>query len=831
MSGLLTSMLYWLAWLFFRPLNKLIQYKVTRADLRAELQLDPNKPVVYILPTRSWADLFVLERICKDLALPPPSRTGLNFPTPEVAGVVYLPAVLETRIHPTELSALLEGAVNTPSYDAQLIPVTLFWGRDPGKETSLFKLAFFDSPQASAIRKLFIIFANGRNVFANFGLPLQFREYVDKEKDAPTAIRKLTRVMHFHFLRARTAALGPTLLRRGVVVSTLLQTKTVQQAIQASIGGKKNYTPEQSLRYARKCAEEICADYSTLSLTFIERFLGTFVWHRVFKGIDVQGLEKMRQLATTHEIVYMPCHRSHADYLLVSYSLYHAGLVPPHIAAGINLNIPLVGPLLRRCGAFFMRRSFSGDKIYTAVFRAYVESLIQRGYPIEFFPEGGRSRTGRLLSPKMGLLNMVVEAGLRQRTRKVALVPVFIGYDKAWELNSYSKELRGGAKQKESVQGLLKASKILGKSFGKAYINFGEPLDLQTYADTHLPNWREQTQFSDDPITGLKPFVARLAAEHMRRINDAAVANPVSLAAVAMLSSPQRAVSEEELVEQIGHLIWLLKGQNYSALQYIPENAPRAVVDWSAPIAGIRRAPHPWGDLMALADREAVLLTYNRNNIQHLFALPSLIANFFRTRGMLPEEAAVMGCRALYPFLRTEFFLRWDNSECETATRECIEVMVKLGLLTRTIGGDLRRPDVTTPAFSTLSMLGRVMSETLERYCMTALLLAEESKTEQPLRRDKFEEDCRLLAERMAILTGRDAPEFFDKALFRGHMTTLIEVGLVVETDAKTLAVDPKIERVAERSMELLSDEARQTLLQLLSRRRTPAATATEASV
>jgi glycerol-3-phosphate O-acyltransferase len=128
-------------------------------------------------------------------------------------------------------------------------------------------------------------------------------------------------------------------------------------------------------------------------------------------------------------------------------------------------------------------------------------------------------------------------------------------------------------------------------------------------------------------------------------------------------------------------------------------------------------------------------------------------------------------------------------------------------------------------------MLGRIMSETLERYCMTALLLAEESKTEQPLKRDKFEEDCRLLAERMAILTGRDAPEFFDKALFRGHMNTLIEVGLVVETDAKTLAVDPKIERVAERSMELLSDEARQTLLQLLSRRRNPTATAAVASV
>ncbi|MGH8462301.1 MAG: 1-acyl-sn-glycerol-3-phosphate acyltransferase, partial [Stenotrophobium sp.] len=410
MRGLLNSVYFWLASMLFKPLQWLIQYRLTRSDIRAELKLDPTKPVVYILPTRSWADLFVLDRICKDLVFPRPGRTGLNFPTPQRAGVVYLPALLETRLRATELTRLLETAIATQSYEAQLVPVSLFWGRDPGTETSLFKLAFFDSPQASAIRKFFIILANGRNVFVNFALPLSFREYVEKEKDAPTVIRKLRRVMHFHFLRARTAALGPTLLRRQVVIDGLLKSAGVQRAIASGSSGEKARTAEQCRKYARKCAEEICADYSILSLTFLERFLGSFVWNRVFRGIDVQGLERMRELAQAHEIIYMPSHRSHADYLLVSYSLYHAGLVPPHIAAGINLNMPVVGGLLRRCGAFFMRRSFSGDRIYTAVFRAYVDSLIQRGYPIEFFPEGGRSRTGRLLAPKTGLLSMVVEA-------------------------------------------------------------------------------------------------------------------------------------------------------------------------------------------------------------------------------------------------------------------------------------------------------------------------------------------------------------------------------------------------------------------------------------
>lgn len=831
MSALLTSILYWLAWWLFRPINVWVKYRTTPAELRTSLKLDPAKPVVFVLATRSWSDLFVLDRLCKDLALPRPSRTGLNFPSVDKAGVVYLPALLESRVHPTELLRLIETAIATKDYEAQIVPVSVFWGRDPGQETSLFKLLFADSVQAGRVRKLFIMLANGRNVFLNFGLPFSFREFVDKTPDSRIAIRKLTRVLHFHFLRARTAALGPTLLRRQVVVDGLLNSRSVRRACE-TVAAEKNQGVEQTLKYARKCAEEIAADYSSASVNFLERFLGTIVWKRVFKDIDVRGMERMREWAQSHEIIYMPSHRSHADYLLVSYSLYHAGLVPPHIAAGENLNLFLVGGLLRRCGAFYLRRKFSGDAIYTAVFRAYVDALILRGYSIEFFPEGGRSRTGRLLTPKTGMLAMVAEAGLKQRTRKVALVPVFIGYDKCWEVSSYSKELRGAKKQKESVEGLLKASKILGKSYGKAYINFGEPIVLQDYADQHLPGWKEQfTPESEDLPEEFKKFVSALALENSRRINAAAVANPVGIAAVALLASPQRAVSSDELVEQIGHLVWLLKGQPYSEYLQIPETAPRAILDWSAPIARIARVPHPWGDLHALADRDAVLLTYGRNSVQHLFALPSLIANFFRTRSLLTEEAVIMGVRALYPFLRTEFFLRWQPEQCEAVTREWIAVMVQLGLLSREADGRIRRPDVTHPAFSTLAMLGRIMGETLERYCMTALLLAEERRSQQALHRDKFEEDCRLLAERMAILTGRDAPEFFDKALFKGYLNTLIEIGLVSESDEKTLAVDAKIERIAERSLELLSDESRQTLLQLLSRRKPAAEPAAQTSL
>ncbi len=847
MRQALIALSYLLAQWLSRPLIGWMKYRVAPETIDETgsdaLKLDAAKPVCYVLPARSWIDLFALERICRERGLPRPQRTVGFLPTVERAGLLYLPALLETfapgkaagRVSRTDLTRMLEAAATRSDYDVQIVPVSIFWGRDPGQETSLFKLIFADSVQAGRVRKFFILIANGRNVLANFGLPLSYRDYlVGVAAGATTGVtpgaggaelklaRRLPRALHFHFLRARTAALGPTLLRRAVVIGGVLKSDGVRLAIENE-AREKSLTLAQAEARARRCAEEIASDYSSAAIRVFERVL-SMVWNRVFKGVEVQGLERVRALAQAHEILYLPSHRSHADYLLLSYVLYGAGLVPPHIAAGINLNFWPIGGLLRRCGAFYMRRKFSGDPLYTAVFRAYVDALIRRGYSIEFFPEGGRSRTGRLLPPKTGLLAMVAESSLRSRARKVALVPVFIGYDKVWEVGSYFKELRGAGKQRESAEGLLKATKILGRSYGKAYVNFGEPVILQDHADAHLPGWREAlAEHPEDRPEGFPIWVKRLALEHMRRINTAAVASPVGLAACALLAAPRRAATEDELVDQIAYFVDLLQAWPGHLQLMLPAPDPRAVLAWAAPIARMQRVPHPWGDLIVAAGRDGVLMTYNRNNIQHLFALPALIAAFFRTRGLLSDEAIYTGCRALYPFLRNEFFLPWEPAEIDDVTRGYLERMLGSGLLTRDSDSRLRRPEVSEPAYSGFAALGRVLGETLERQAMAVLLLTEERKRGVELRREKFENDCRLLAERMAVLTGRDAPEFFDKALFAAYLDTLIEVGVVAENEQGLLAVDPKCERIAERSVELLSDETRQMLLQLLARRRLPA--------
>jgi glycerol-3-phosphate O-acyltransferase len=413
---------------------------------------------------------------------------------------------------------------------------------------------------------------------------------------------------------------------------------------------------------------------------------------------------------------------------------------------------------------------------------------------------------------------MVVESGLRARARPVTIVPVFIGYDKVFEVGSYFRELRGAAKAPESAEALIKATKVLGHSHGRAYLSFGEPLSLRDYADAHLPGWAEEFGADVRPA-GFPDFVRRLAEEVMRRINTAAAVGPVALAACALLSTPRFAATEEELCEFLGHLVALLAAWPRREQLLVPERAPSAILDWATPIARIRRVEHEWGDILTLAPRDATLLTYGRNTIQHLFVLPALVASLFRTRGQLTVEAVLTGCRALSPFLRSEYFLPWEPADSDHLAAQAIELLVERGLLTRVDPTHLRRPPVSARGYAVLAGLGRLLGESLERQAMVLLLLARRGARASVVQREEFLADVRNLAVRLAVLTGREAPEFHDPALFQRYLDTLLDVGLVRAEAQGQLQVDARVTKTAERVVELLSDETRQTLLQLLARR------------
>jgi glycerol-3-phosphate O-acyltransferase len=177
-------------------------------------------------------------------------------------------------------------------------------------------------------------------------------------------------------------------------------------------------------------------------------------------------------VAPDHGIIYVPCHRSHADYLLLSYIIFTRGLMVPHIAAGANLNLPLVGSILRRSGAFFLRRKIKGDPLYAAVFLEYLHLMIDRGFPIEYFIEGTRSRSGRMLTPKAGILAMTVQSFVRSRARPLVFVPVYIGYEKLMEGGATSPKCTAGRRNPNLCR-TDRRVRLLKRNFGRVHVNFG----------------------------------------------------------------------------------------------------------------------------------------------------------------------------------------------------------------------------------------------------------------------------------------------------------------------------------------------------------------------
>ncbi|MEX1668218.1 glycerol-3-phosphate 1-O-acyltransferase PlsB [Zhongshania guokunii] len=790
---------------------KLLQFDEALHD---ELQ---GKPVCYVLRLHSWTDRFLLERIFKAHNLPLLRASPGKLPDTERAGCLYLPVLAGQRggsRGQQTMAGLIQQAAQG-DYPLQIVPVSIFWGRNPGSETSFFKLLLGDGERAGALRKLLIIIAQRRNVLVHIAQPLTFDKFVERKQDPAAAAAMLARLMSFYFSRRATATLGPHLLSRQRIVDVVLRRQSVRDAIASALESPDENAAAVNKK-ARKMAEEIAANYDDRMIRALELIL-SWVFRKIFAGLNIYHIDRLRETANSRQLIYMPSHRSHFDYLLISYTLYVQGLVAPHIAAGVNLNFWPVGGLLRRGGAFYIRRSFGGQPLYSAVFKSYLDVILSRGYPMEFFPEGGRSRTGRLLPPKKGVLKMTVESFLQQPGRSVAMVPIYVCYDKLVESASYVKELRGASKQSESAGGLLKARKIFKSSYGSPHVAFGDPLSLDECFSLIEPNWRKLAQAGDRSF--VPAVIDYIAQENMERINAAAVVNPIGLVSMILLSSPQRAMAEDELLLQIDHFVALLKRLPYSPDVTLPEGGAAEIFEQAARTAGLSRIEHPWGPIITATGKEAVMLTYYRNSVMHVLALPSLIARFFRHSQTVNEAELIEACVLLYPFVKQELFLRVRLEDCAADVKAQIDNLIALNLLSRNEqDGTLTRANVGTETYAVLTGLGRILRETFERYTVTSLLLVQEI-SDTPAPRMDIEQHTIEMAQRLAILSGREAPEYFDKNLFRVYMDTLIQQGLLLveeRDDQQLLRVDKRLEALSKRWVALLGPDVQQSMQQLI---------------
>ncbi|XP_029100926.1 dihydroxyacetone phosphate acyltransferase [Monodon monoceros] len=248
----------------------------------------------------------------------------------------------------------------------------------------------------------------------------------------------------------------------------------------------------ESLQSAEVLREEACGilDEMNHKLRLGAIRFCAFALSKIFKQIfskvcvNEEGIQKLQRAIQEHPVVLLPSHRSYIDFLMLSFLLYNYDLPVPVIAAGMDfLGMKMVGELLRMSGAFFMRRTFGGDQLYWAVFSEYVKTMLRNGYaPVEFFLEGTRSRSAKTLSPKFGLLNIVMEPFFKREVFDTYLVPISISYDRILEETLYAYELLGVPKPKESTTGLLKARRILSEKYGNIHVYFGDPVSLRSLA-------------------------------------------------------------------------------------------------------------------------------------------------------------------------------------------------------------------------------------------------------------------------------------------------------------------------------------------------------------
>jgi glycerol-3-phosphate O-acyltransferase len=444
-----------------------------------------------------------------------------------------------------------------------IVPMMILYDRAPRSVIRPFWESFLGDPdQPGLIRRLLVALRHWTVPELLVGEPVymvaQFEEFGAPRPWDTLAFEVRKQLIDSINGRIRVNR-GPEKLTRTEIKERVLQDSRVQRAVRELVG-KKGVSEKQIRKRAESYVDEIAAD-PHLQIHHFLFYLLKWMFKRVFAGIDLKEteFEALRQLNARESIIIIPCHKSHFDYLLMGFFCFINRMAVPYFAAGKNLSFWPLGSLLRNGGAFFLRRTFRGLDLYTHVFAAYLKVLVKEKANIIFYIEGGRSRTGKLLPPKVGLLSFLLQTVEEGAVEDLTFVPAFIGYDQIPEENSYLRELAGRDKQKESLFSIIRAREILKKSFGKVYVRFDKEFHFRDFCNRWGLQWEPgKTTFREN-----RKFVNDLAYHIMCGMVRSGVVTPAELVAAGLVCSGHARVSHDALIAAVQNLNGALRRRGF----------------------------------------------------------------------------------------------------------------------------------------------------------------------------------------------------------------------------------------------------------------------------
>ncbi len=568
---------------------------------------------------------------------------------------------------PIEFIPPLLNAAKKSEKPIYLITQQFLYDRHPeNSDKSLVDLLFGEKSNPGMFRKLILFLLSYRKkATIKFGEALDLKKFMaeNPSSDSIDLAGKLNNVLLSKLMIDRKSITGPALISRDKLLDKMLRSKSFKEDL-LKIEKETGKSVHDLQKKATQYFEEIAA---TINYNYVDLYDRMIHWmvNNIYDGLDmnIEGLAKVKAVAGKYPIVLVPSHKSHIDYLLLSYVFINHDLTLPHICAGINLDFWPAGRFLRRGGAFFIRRSLEGNPLYKVVLEHYLKTLIHEGYTTEFFIEGTRSRTGKLLKPKMGILSMLMDAYLDGASPNLYFVPIAINYERILEEKSYEDETRGASKKTENVKALFGIPKKFGKKYGKVFIRFAEPISLKDFMDA------EGIEPKTKRIEDCRHIVPKFAFKLTYNINRVSVVTSTSLVATSLLSCSRKGIPEKEVLERVAILRKYLDYKQAGLSQVVEQRG-----DWASSEALQKLTTSKlilahqdfWEKFYTIEEPRRMVLDYHKNNSIHFFV--SLVC-FSKILAMAPEtELSMDEIKKRYEAIKT--LIRHDFTFSERGTLE-----------------------------------------------------------------------------------------------------------------------------------------------------------------